>query len=141
MRSSDRQSESETQVTTEQLKEMILSRPGLRNRNIDIARELLYGNQADCALQDPQPEQPVRHGTLETDQGKEESPYRIIVRITAFVFQPIDTDNLCPKYLIDGLRYSGLIPDDGPGDIELTITQESCPSRKEERTEVTLIWP
>lgn len=30
-------------MTTEQLKEMILSRPGLRNRNIDVARQLLYG--------------------------------------------------------------------------------------------------
>lgn len=30
-------------MTTEQLKEMILSRPGLRNLNIDVARQLLYG--------------------------------------------------------------------------------------------------
>lgn len=32
-------------MTTEQLKEMILSRPGLRNRNIDVARQLLYGKE------------------------------------------------------------------------------------------------
>lgn len=49
----------------------------------------------------------------------------------------LDPDNLCPKSLIDGLRYAGLIPGDEPDKIELSISQERC-AKEEERTEIEI---
>ena len=46
----------------------------------------------------------------------------------------IDPDNLCPKYLIDCLRYAGAIPDDRAQDIELSVRQEKIGSKEEEVT-------
>lgn len=62
---------------------------------------------------------------------------QIHVRITSFRSRLLDPDNLCPKYFIDCLRYSGLIPDDRAQDIALEVRQEKV-KRTEERTEIEI---
>lgn len=91
-------------------------------------------------LQGPQPEPVVRHEPLAKDEGKKEGARRTFVRIISLRSRLLDPDNLCPKSIIDGLRYAGLIPGDTPEDIELSVIQEKC-AKSEERTEIELIIP
>lgn len=72
-------------------------------------------------------------------EGKREAPRapRIVVRIKSCRTRLLDPDNLCAKSIVDGLRYSGLIPGDRAQDIELAVCQEKC-SKKDERTEITI---
>jgi hypothetical protein len=60
---------------------------------------------------------------LAAAEGKANDAGRIRVVITSSRRRLIDPDNLCPKYFIDCLRYSGLIPDDSPEHITLEVKQ------------------
>jgi hypothetical protein len=91
------------------------------------------------AASNPKPEQVVCDGTVATSQGEGCNATRIAVRIVAFRCRLLDPDNLCPKYIIDGLRYAGLLPDDRPQDIALEVAQEKANSASEERIEITMI--
>jgi hypothetical protein len=118
-------------------------KPELRDRilkTLNDAEKLQHELKASCPLQSPQPQPPVRHEPLAAGEGKKEGSSRVIVRITSFRQRLVDADNACGKSLVDGLRYAGLIPNDRPQDIELTVTQEKC-GKKEERTEVELVLP
>jgi hypothetical protein len=121
-------------------KMITVSRNYLQNQSILFAKNKKDELKNCCSLQSPQPEPPVQNEPLAEDEGKKECSPRIIVRVKCFRQLLCDPDNLCPKSLIDGLRYSGLIPDDRPQDIELIITQEKCP-KKDERTEIELVLP
>lgn len=52
----------------------------------------------------------------------------------------LDPDNLAggSKYFTDACRYFGLISDDRPQDIELTVCQVKVASTKDERTEIEI---
>lgn len=73
-------------------------------------------------------------------QGEKECPCRITVRITSFRRRLLDPDNLVggAKYLVDGLRYAGLIPGDRPDQIELQVRQVKVSNETEEKTEIEL---
>lgn len=88
-------------------------------------------------IQSAKPELAIRDDTLGTEGRKEEGAQRVVVRITSFRWRLLDPDNLCAKSIVDGLRYSGLIPDDRPQDIDLTVRQEKC-DKKDERTEIEI---
>jgi hypothetical protein len=107
---------------------------------LNDAENLKHELKTCCPLQSPKPESTIQNEPLAEGEGKKEGSFRIIVRIKCFRQLLCDPDNLCPKSLIDGLRYSGLIPNDRPQDIELIITQEKCP-KKDERTEIDLVLP
>ena len=62
----------------------------------------------------------------------------IRVVLERFALRPVDTDNVYEKYAIDALRFTGLIPDDSPDDIELLTRSLRCYSREEERVVITL---
>jgi len=87
------------------------------------------------------PESVVCDGSLAESKTQERNPSRSIIRITSFRTRLIDPDNLCAKYFVDGLRYAGIIPDDRPQDIELTVTQEKVATIAEERTEIEITKP
>jgi hypothetical protein len=57
------------------------------------------------------------------------------VRITSFRRRLIDPDNLCAKYFLDCVRYSGLIEDDSARHITYQIAQEES---ADPRTEITV---
>jgi hypothetical protein len=88
----------------------------------------------------PQPEPPVRHEPLGEDKREAQCTRRIGIRIVSFRKTLLDPDNLCVKYLIDGLRYCRVIPDDTAKDIELTVSQEKC-AKEDERTEIEINYP
>jgi hypothetical protein len=71
--------------------------------------------------------------------GEDIHTARLVVRIVSLRRRLLDPDNLCPKYFIDGLRYSGLIPGDRPQDIILEVRQEKVSSKENERTEIEIL--
>ena len=66
-----------------------------------------------------------------------QSPARFSVRVVSWRARLIDDDNLCEKFVVDGLRYAGLLPDDCHGEARISTHQEKC-EKAQERTEITL---
>lgn len=92
-------------------------------------------------LQNTVPERRVQENALVAGEGKEKSPScaRFRVVVTSFRCRLTDLDNLCPKWLIDALRYRGRIPDDSPDHIVLEVRQQKVAHKSEEGTLVE-IW-
>ncbi len=92
-------------------------------------------------LQDPKPEPSVQPGTDGPPPGTAISPPGIVVRITSYRRKLLDFDNLVggTKYLLDGLRFAKLIPDDSPDQIELQVSQVKVGNETEEKTEIELL--
>jgi hypothetical protein len=68
---------------------------------------------------------------------------RTIVEIVRCSTSLLDADNLggSVKYLLDAIRYCGLIRDDDPGSIELKVSQIKVAHRKEVGVSVRVISP
>lgn len=88
-------------------------------------------------VQGAKPEPAIQNEPLGKGEGKAQGPPRITVSLKCFRQKLLDPDNLCPKGLIDGLRYAGLIPDDSPKEIKLVVEQDEC-GKGEDRTEVNI---
>jgi hypothetical protein len=75
----------------------------------------------------------AKHAPAETgDSGKH------LVRVTSFRVVLLDEDNLCEKYHVDALRYSGLLPSDAPGRCRIITSQEKVAHKADERTEIVI---
>jgi len=74
-------------------------------------------------------------------QAQEGVGARIIVRITCRRVHLQDPDNGLFKPLVDQLRYSQLLPEDDHGTIKLETDQIRVATKKEEGTEVEIIYP
>lgn len=81
---------------------------------------------------------PFRLQPLGEEEGEGESPSRIAVRFISRRVRLLDPDNLTPKYVLDGLRYSGLIYDDRATDITFSCEQEKVAHRAEEETVIEI---
>lgn len=103
----------------------LLARPSVAARNLDLL-------EVQGAVHAPKPERAIREKPLAAGEREKESPSRVAVRIESRRSRLIDPDNLCPKYLIDGLRYSGLLQDDNPEQITLEVTQTKVKKGEEE---------
>ncbi|NBW23039.1 MAG: hypothetical protein EBR82_85355 [Caulobacteraceae bacterium] len=79
---------------------------------------------------------PVQHGAVGKAGGKKTHTGRVLVRITIFRKRLVDPCNAGQKYLVDCLRYVGLLVDDREQDIALEIRQEK--TREEEETLIEL---
>lgn len=74
--------------------------------------------------------------------GQEAVEKRILVRITVRkcgILQ--DADNCAVKALVDQLRAIEAIPNDDPATIRLQVEQVRVKTKKEQGTEVEIIWP
>jgi hypothetical protein len=89
---------------------------------------------ANTGLQGPQFERTLWDGTLAAAERKAASVAKRFVRITSLRARAVDPDNLCCKYLIDALRHTGILEDDTPDHIELTVAQKKVKHRREEKT-------
>jgi len=78
----------------------------------------------------------VQHGAMGKDGGKKTNTGRVLVRIAIRRRRLVDPCNAGQKYLVDCLRYSGLLRDDREQDIALEIHQEK--TREEEETLIEL---
>jgi len=83
----------------------------------------------------------VRNESVATVQREKEAPKCRILRIISYRTRTCDTDNLCPKWIIDALRYSNLIEDDTPEYIELQMRQEKVAHKAQERTQIEIEIP
>lgn len=66
---------------------------------------------------------------------------RIILRIICHRVRLQDEDNSLFKPLVDQLRYAGLIPEDDPATIKLETDQIRVKTKKEEGTEILILYP
>ena len=83
---------------------------------------------------------PFRYEPLGPKEGEGEGSGRIAVRFISRRVRLIDPDNLTPKYLLDGLRYAGLIFDDRAEDITVSCDQEKVAHREEEETIIEITY-
>lgn len=103
------------------------------------AYEIRRKNRAGCAVPDPKPQCIVRHEPLATEEGPRPNTGRFIVRITSYRVRLLDPDDLCPKYLIDGCRYAGLIPGDSETEVDYERPRQvKVGHKRDERTEITI---
>lgn len=79
--------------------------------------------------------------TLADFPGYPQNPAgRMHVLVTCYVCQPRDADNPCPKLVIDALRHAGLLRDDDPGAMALTVNPEvKVAKRKLEGTKIVIV--
>lgn len=88
---------------------------------------------ADMAgLRSAQPKRDAQHAPLGQDEGEGQGETRYTVCITRASTRTLDKDNLygSAKWICDGLRYCGLIPDDNPQAIDLIVRQVKVPKEK-----------
>jgi len=91
-----------------------------------------------CKKSAAKPQRTVRVVPLAAPSEKEKNPARFFIRITSFRVRPIDPDNLCAKFHIDCLRYSGIIPDDSARIVDLWIWEKEASDKTAERTEIEI---
>lgn len=84
-------------------------------------------------------ERAFRETRLWTLGRKKTDSSRVFIRITSYRRRLLDPDNLCAKYFIDALRYSGFIRDDTPEEITYQISQEKVLRSGDERTAIEII--
>lgn len=84
----------------------------------------------------PRPQSTVLDAPARPDARKESRPTRVKVRIVSLRCRLLDIDNLAggSKFLLDALRYDGLIRDDCPDAIDLTVSQIKVTKRCDEET-------
>lgn len=97
--------------------------------------------KANLKRKGAKPKPSLRDKPVGKTEVKEENPTRSIVRIQSFGCRPLDIDNLYGgvKFVVDGLRYAGIISGDSEADIELHVSQTKVKTKAEERTEVEVI--
>lgn len=83
-------------------------------------------------------ERSAGHGALGEGQAQEGDSGRFLVRVTSVRRRLIDEDNLCEKYVVDCCRYSGLLPNDGPGTTKIEVGQRKAGKEEAEHTIVEI---
>jgi hypothetical protein len=73
---------------------------------------------------------------LEAKKNQRSASSRFLVRIESRRKRLLDEDNICEKYLVDLLRYSGIIANDSPDQCRIEVSQTKC--RKGEPEEITI---
>ncbi len=95
---------------------------------------------AQNQIQDTKPQCVVLNEPLAAKKGEAPSTGRVYVVVESRRSRLIDPDNLCPKYLIDCLRYAEIIVDDRAKDIDLQIFQTKV-AKGEEETILKITYP
>jgi hypothetical protein len=92
--------------------------------------------------QNPKLKSNAKGALVQATEAQRRSPVRIKVRIISFRARLLDKDNLTggAKSLADALVRTGLLPDDSPEHIDLTVEQIKV-SGNESRTLVEIDYP
>jgi len=108
-----------------------------------FARPQKSNAQAVSQLCPPQPKCDVGKEPLDFNKAQAGGPGRIKLQITIYRKRTLDADNLAGgcKYLVDGLRYAGIIPDDAPEQISFQVEQEKVKEKSQEKTVIELTYP
>lgn len=95
--------------------------------------------RAGAGLSSPVTEQVICHEPLGEEQGKEEGSSRPCVCIISLRTRLIDPDNMAgAKFLLDALRYAGVIKDDRAADIDLRLIQQKVKKVADEKTIIAI---
>lgn len=78
------------------------------------------------------------NGALAARKGKARNSGIVHVRFESVRKRLCDPDNLSPKWLLDSLRYAGIICGDEPDKITLEVTQRKCAKGEAEHTLITI---
>jgi hypothetical protein len=98
-------------------------------------------NQAQGKVQDAKHEHDKTPTLVRRTKRADIGTPGITVRFTGYRVRPCDPDRYAGgiEYLLDGLRHSGLIPDDNPWEIKLETSQVKVRTYREEWTEIEII--
>lgn len=77
-------------------------------------------------------------GTMGTAEVERDYSGDFLVRVTSVRRRLLDDDNLCEKYLVDALRYSGLLPGDSPRTTRIETGQRQAKEGEDEHTLVEI---
>lgn len=77
-------------------------------------------------------------GALGEIEGKEEGSGRFLVRFVSVRKRLLDEDNLCEKWYLDCLRYTGIVRDDRPEEVKVITTQRKVEPGEEEYVEISI---
>lgn len=115
-------------LTREQLNEL-LNKPAIGHRNPQLQNPVAKSDFI-------QRERSLQHSP-QVVPGAAQSKNRSLVCIESHRARLCDPDNLYVKALVDAIRYAGLITDDSPEHIDLTVRQFKC-KRADEKTVIQI---
>lgn len=97
----------------------------------------------NASLQSAQPQHDAPKPLAKVAGRKEKSVARIALRYRIYRIRLQDPDNAAAgtKAITDGLRRCGLIPNDSPEEISLTVEQQKVKTKSEQRTEIEIAYP
>lgn len=85
------------------------------------------GSKLECVAGD------VALGPAQTEKR---APRRFRVCVCRIGRHLLDEDNIAEKYMVDCLRYAGIIPDDNPGVVSIVATQRKAAKGEPEHTQI-----
>lgn len=83
-------------------------------------------------------ERGFKHGREGQDSTQTQTARRTLVRIISVRKRLLDEDGICEKFLVDGLRYAGLLDQDSPDKTHIETHQRKCRDDESEHTEITI---
>lgn len=110
----------------------LIAKPGVAARNPDLSSTPVRPRQA--ALVESAPVN-VGMGAAPV-QAPSGSRFRVC--LCSVRNRLLDEDNLSAKYLVDQLRYSGIIPNDNPALTSISVTQKKCVEGEPEHVAITI---
>ena len=109
---------------------------------IDVIQRKFMGGEAILPAKSPcrnsKPKPPVCNGAVGKAKREKKNTGRILVRIKISRKRCVDPCNAGQKYLVDCLRYAGILVDDREEDIALEIHQEKTRDQEETLIELFL---
>ncbi len=102
----------------------------LKRRFPNASPAFLKANlDAENTGESPIMEHSAGNGGEGEDTREEAATGRLHIRFISVRQRQCDPDNLAVKWLLDALRYAGIIRDDSPDKISLEVTQRRCRRR------------
>ena len=89
------------------------------------------------AVMEPTP----RNDVARAAPVQEADDERIVVRVISTRSRLLDEDNLAEKYLVDALRYAGLLAEDCPEKVKIEVSQRKCREGEEEHVIIEITSP
>ena len=88
-----------------------------------------------------EPKQDAGQEPLAVNKDEARGQGRVTVIITRYATRPLDFDNGAGgcKFLLDQIRYSGLIRDDCPQEIDFIFKQEKVATKKDQGTMIEIL--
>ncbi len=111
----------------------------LRRLFPDAPESFIKANsQTNCELSSPIIKFSAGEALHAISKIKTRSLGRCRVSFTCHRIRKQDPDNAVVKWFVDALRRAGILENDTEEDIELSIKQIKCKTKKEEKTEITI---